>query len=78
MAPVFSTTNTAVDMNMLTMEIMRKVARRHGLICLLHEKPFRGINGSGKHNNWSMSTDTGLNLLDPGPSPESNTKLRPQ
>ena len=73
MAPVFSTTNTAVDMNMLTMEIMRKVARRHGLICLLHEKPFRGINGSGKHNNWSMSTDTGLNLLDPGPSPESNT-----
>ncbi len=73
MAPVFSITNTAVDMNMLTMEMMRKVAKRHGLICLLHEKPFRGINGSGKHNNWSMSTDTGLNLLDPGPSPEKNT-----
>ena len=73
MAPVFSITNTAVDMNMLTMEMMRKVAKRHGLICLLHEKPFRGINGSGKHNNWSMSTDTGLNLLDPGSSPEKNT-----
>ncbi len=73
MAPVYSTTNVAVDTNMLTMEIMKRVAKKHGLICLLHEKPFRGINGSGKHNNWSMSTDAGLNLLDPGPSPESNT-----
>ncbi len=76
MAPVFSTTNTAVDMNMLTMEIMRKVAKKHGLICLLHEKPFRGINGSGKHNNWSMSTDNGFNLLDPGPAPEKNTLFK--
>ena len=76
MAPVFSSTNTAVDMNMLTMEVMRKVAKRHGLICLLHEKPFRGINGSGKHNNWSVSTDDGFNLLDPGPSPEKNTLFK--
>ena len=76
MAPVFSTTNTAVDMNMLTMELMQKVAARHGLVCLLHEKPFRGINGSGKHNNWSVSTDDGLNLLDPGPSPENNTLFK--
>ena len=72
MAPIFTTTNVAVDTNMLTMELMQKVARRHGLVCLLHEKPFEGINGSGKHNNWSMSTDTGLNLLNPGPNPESN------
>lgn len=72
MAPVFGTTNVAVDANMLTMELMRKVAQRHGLVCLLHEKPFEGINGSGKHNNWSMSTDQGLNLLDPGPAPEKN------
>ncbi len=76
MAPVFSTTNVAVDTNMLTMEIMKKVAKRHGLVCLLHEKPFRGINGSGKHNNWSMSTDTGLNLLDPGPNPETNSLFK--
>ena len=76
MAPVFSTTNTAVDMNMLTMEIMRKVAKKHGLICLLHEKPFEGINGSGKHNNWSMSTDAGFNLLDPGASPEHNALFK--
>lgn len=76
MAPVYSTTNVAVDTNMLTMEIMKRVAKKHGLICLLHEKPFRGINGSGKHNNWSMSTDAGLNLLDPGPSPESNTLFK--
>ena len=73
MAPVYSTTNVAVDTNMLTMEIMKKVAHRHGLACLLHEKPFKGINGSGKHNNWSISTDTGLNLLKPGDTPESNT-----
>ena len=73
MAPVYATTNVAIDENMLTMELMKKVAQKHGLICLLHEKPFDGINGSGKHNNWSMSTDTGLNLLDPGPNPEKNT-----
>ena len=72
LAPVFSTTNVAVDDNQLTMELMKKVARKHGLVCLLHEKPFEGVNGSGKHNNWSLSTDTGLNLLDPGDSPEEN------
>lgn len=66
MAPIFSTTNLAVDQNQLTMEVMKKVARRHGLVCLLHEKPFAGLNGSGKHNNWSMSTNTGENLLEPG------------
>ncbi len=76
MAPVFSTTNVAVDTNMLTMEIMKKVAKRHGLVCLLHEKPFEGINGSGKHNNWSMSTDSGFNLLDPGDAPEDNTLFK--
>ena len=73
MAPVFTTSNISVDANMLTMEIMKKVAEKHGLVCLLHEKPFEGINGSGKHNNWSMSTDTGLNLLNPGKEPENNT-----
>ncbi len=72
LAPVFTTTNVAVDDNQLTMEIMKKVAARHGLVCLLHEKPFEYINGSGKHNNWSVSTDTGLNLLDPGETPENN------
>lgn len=76
MAPVFTTTNIAVDTNMLTMELMKKVAHRHGLACLLHEKPFKGINGSGKHNNWSMSTDTGINLLDPGSAPEHNTLFK--
>ena len=76
MAPVFSTTNVAVDTNMLTMELMKKVAKRHHLVCLLHEKPFEGVNGSGKHNNWSMSTDTGLNLLNPGDNPESNTLFK--
>ncbi len=73
MAPVYGTSNVAVDNNMLSMEIMKKVAAKHGLVCLLHEKPFEGINGSGKHNNWSMSTDTGFNLLKPGPNPEENT-----
>ena len=73
MAPIFSIVNTAVDNNMLTMEIMKNIAKKHGLVCLLHEKPFRGINGSGKHNNWSLSTDTGFNLLEPGNSPEKNT-----
>ncbi len=76
MAPVFTTSNIAVDANMLTMEIMKKVAQKHGLVCLLHEKPFEGINGSGKHNNWSMSTDTGINLLNPGEAPESNTLFK--
>ena len=76
MAPIFGTTNVAVDNNMLTMEIMKKVAKKHGLVCLLHEKPFEGINGSGKHNNWSMSTDKGLNLLKPGANPESNTLFK--
>ena len=69
MAPIFETTNIATDHNQLTMELMRKVADRHGFVCLLHEKPFEGINGSGKHNNWSISTDTGENLLDPGKDP---------
>ncbi len=72
LAPVFSTTNIATDHNQLTMEIMKKVAKKHGLVCLLHEKPFAGVNGSGKHNNWSISTDTGKNLLDPGKNPQSN------
>ena len=75
LAPVFDTTNVAVDHNQLTMEIMKKVADKHGLVCLLHEKPFEGINGSGKHNNWSMSTDTGVNLLDPGKTPAENTQF---
>ncbi len=75
LAPVFTTTNVAVDANQLTMELMKKVAKRHGLVCLLHEKPFEGVNGSGKHNNWSLSTDTGLNLLDPGENPESNPRF---
>ena len=72
LAPVFTITNVASDQNQLMMETMKKVASRHGLYCLLHEKPFAGINGSGKHNNWSMSTDTGLNLLDPGSTPDEN------
>ncbi len=72
LAPVFTTTNIAVDDNQLTMELMKKVAKKHGLACLLHEKPFDGVNGSGKHNNWSLSTDGGLNLLDPGETPENN------
>ena len=75
LAPVFDTTNVAVDHNQLTMEIMKKVADKHGLVCLLHEKPFEGINGSGKHNNWSMSTDTGVNLLDPGKTPAENIQF---
>ena len=75
LAPVFDTTNVAVDHNQLTMEVMKKVADRHGLVCLLHEKPFEGINGSGKHNNWSMITDTGVNILDPGKTPAENTQF---
>ena len=76
LAPIYSSANISVDNNMLTMEILKKVAHRHGLVCLLHEKPFRGINGSGKHNNWSISTDTGFNLLNPGDSPERNTLFK--
>lgn len=76
MAPIFNTANISADMNMLTMEVMKKVAQKHGLVCLLHEKPFRGINGSGKHNNWSMATDTGFNLLNPGNEPENNTLFK--
>ena len=75
LATVFDTTNVAVDHNQLTMEIMKKVAAKHNMVCLLHEKPFEGINGSGKHNNWSMSTDTGVNLLDPGKTPAENTQF---
>ena len=75
LAPVFDTTNVAVDHNQLTMEIMKKVADKHNMVCLLHEKPFEGINGSGKHNNWSMSTDTGVHLLDPGKTPAENTQF---
>ena len=75
LAPVFDTTNVAVDHNQLTMEIMKKVADKHDLVCLLHEKPFEGINGSGKHNNWSMITDDGVNLLDPGKTPSENIQF---
>ena len=75
LAPVFDTTNVEVDHNQLTMEVMKKVADKHGLVCLLHEKPFEGINGSGKHNNWSMITDTGINILDPGKTPAENTQF---
>ena len=75
LAPVFDTANIAVDHNQLTMEMMKKVADRHGLVCLLHEKPFEGINGSGKHNNWSMVTNTGTNLLDPGRTPSENIQF---
>ena len=75
LAPVFATTNVAVDHNQITMDMMKKVAERHGFVCLLHEKPFAGVNGSGKHNNWSISTDTGLNLLDPGKDPKHNLRF---
>ena len=72
LAPIYNTTNVATDENMLVMNVMKKVALRHGLVCLLHEKPFAGVNGSGKHNNWSLSTDTGRNLLEPGKEPQTN------
>ena len=75
LAPVFSTTNIATDHNQLTMELMQRIAKRHGLVCLLHEKPFDGVNGSGKHNNWSLSTNTGLNLLEPGETPYENAQF---
>ena len=76
LAPIFTTTNIATDHNELTMEVKKKVAERHGLVCLLHEKPFAGVNGSGKHNNWSISTNTGENLLDPGKTPENNLQFQ--
>ena len=75
LAPIYGTTNVATDHNQLTMEIMQKVAKRHGMVCLLHEKPFAGVNGSGKHNNWSIGTDTGLNLLSPGETPYENAQF---
>ena len=75
LAPIYTTTNIATDHNQLTMEIMQKVAARHGLVCLLHEKPFAGVNGSGKHNNWSIATDTGVNLLSPGDTPYENAQF---
>ncbi len=76
LAPIFSTTNIATDHNQLTMEIMKRIAARHGLVCLLHEKPFEGVNGSGKHNNWSISTSDGVNLLEPGDTPHENAQFR--
>ena len=75
LAPIYTTVNIATDHNQLTMELMQKVAARHGLVCLLHEKPFAGVNGSGKHNNWSLSTDTGANLLSPGDTPYENAQF---
>ena len=75
MAPIFTTVNIAADHNQLTMDIMKKVADRHGMVCLLHEKPFEGVNGSGKHNNYALSTDTGVNLLDPGDTPSENAQF---
>ncbi|MCR4660780.1 MAG: glutamine synthetase III [Clostridia bacterium] len=75
LAPIYTTTNVATDHNQLTMEIMQKVALKHGLVCLLHEKPFAGVNGSGKHNNWSIATDTGINLLSPGETPSENAQF---
>ncbi len=75
LAPIFSTTNIATDHNQLTMELMKTIAGRHGMACLLHEKPFAGVNGSGKHNNWSISTDTGMNLLEPGATPSQNAQF---
>jgi glutamine synthetase type III len=75
LAPIFTTANIATDHNQLTMEMMQKVAKRHGLVCLLHEKPFAGVNGSGKHNNWSIGTNTGVNLLKPGDTPHDNAQF---
>ena len=75
LAPIFTTTNIAADHNQLTMELMQKLAEKHGLVCLLHEKPFAGVNGSGKHNNWSIATDTGVNLLSPGDTPHENAQF---
>ena len=74
-APIFSTTNVATDNNQLLMDVIKNVAQKHGMVCLLHEKPFEGVNGSGKHNNWSMSTDEGENLLSPGKDPAENAQF---
>ena len=75
LAPVFTTANIAADHNQLTMELMQKIARRFDMVCLLHEKPFAGVNGSGKHNNWSIVTNTGANLLEPGETPYENAQF---
>ena len=75
LAPIYTTTNIAADHNQLTMELMQKIAKKHGMVCLLHEKPFAGVNGSGKHNNWAISTNTGVNLLDPGSTPSENAQF---
>lgn len=75
LAPIYAQCNTATDNNQLTMEVLKKVAYRHGLVCLLHEKPFAGVNGSGKHNNWSITTDDGINLLEPGKTPHENIQF---
>ena len=75
LAPIFTTTNIAADHNQLSMELMQKIAKKHGMVCLLHEKPFAGVNGSGKHNNWSISTNTGVNLLNPGETPYENAQF---
>ncbi len=75
LAPIFATTNIAADHNQITMEMMQRIAKKHNLVCLLHEKPFKGVNGSGKHNNWSMSTNTGMNLLEPGDTPAENAQF---
>ncbi|MBR6072576.1 MAG: glutamine synthetase III [Acholeplasmatales bacterium] len=75
LAPIFATTNIAADHNQITMEMMQRIAKKHDLVCLLHEKPFKGVNGSGKHNNWSMSTNTGINLLEPGDTPAENAQF---
>ncbi len=75
LAPVFSTTNISTDHNQLTMELIQRIAKKHDMVALLHEKPFEGINGSGKHNNWSLSTDTGVNLLEPGETPYENAQF---
>src|SRR5690606_29056210 len=75
LAPIFEETNLAVDHNSLLMDVMRKVAERHDFVVLFHEKPFKGVNGSGKHNNWSLATDTGINLLSPGKTPNSNLQF---
>ena len=75
MAPIYADANSACDQNQLAMEVMKKVADRHGLVCLLHEKPFAGVNGSGKHDNWSLSTDTGRNLFKPGSTPSQNARF---
>ena len=75
LAPIYTTTNLATDHNQITMELMKNIALKHGMVCLLHEKPFEGVNGSGKHNNWSLSTNTGINLFDPGDSPKDNARF---